>query len=1254
MLAMDLLPCGRDSPRVRRAPDLVNTRGPARVKVQRQDYSLGASGLCPVTRELSLPSVIVASMQLIGGQPVFAATDLVGYLACEHLVGLELAAMAGLVERPVRLDPEIDLIAKRGLEHEARYLADLERDGRPVTRLAGGGRDVPATERLGRLQAAAAETEAALRRGDAVIYQATFFDGRWLGLADFVVRVERPSALGGWSYEVVDTKLARHVKASALLQICSYVERLTAIQGLEPEFMHVALGGSSHTVERHRVADYMAYYRTVKAAFEARVAADGGYAAAAYPPAGTYPEPVEHCDVCRWRLDCAARRRADDDLSLVANAPSRMRRTLKGAGVPTRRGLAALELPLPEPLDGVGAAALATARDQAAIQVRGEDAGRILHELLPLNRLPDGSIEPNRGLTSLPEPRPGDLFFDIEGDPFALEDGVEYLFGVLEPGLIGPDGDPAGEDPAGEEPTFHAFWAVDETGQVTPEAERRAFEATIDLMTDRLAADPQIHIYHYASYEPAAAGRLMGRHATREEEVDRLLRGDVFVDLFRAVRQGLRASVESYSIKKLEPLYGLAREEGLRDAGSSIVAFESWLAEVDAGSAAPRSPATDETLQSIQRYNRDDCVSNWQLRDWLEGQRRLLTAELGEPLPRPAPGEPEPAAPLSDRLAHVADIAERLCVGVPEESRDRTPQQQARWLLAQLLSWHRREEKSFWWRYFHLMEDLTDEDRVQEREPIGRLAFVRRVGETDRSVVYRYRYPEQEHAIVVGTDVRDPATGRSPGSVIAIDDAACTVDLKRGPRTDGPHPTSLVPYDRVGTEPLQESLLRIGEWVAGHDIDGPGDFAAARELLMRRPSGRRPPGGGAGESLCRDGESVSEAARRIAPALNGGWLAVQGPPGSGKTYLGAEVVVELVRLGRKVGVTANSHRVIGHLLDSVAARAAERGVEVRIGQKPDRSGDCTSDAARPYEDYDRLLDALAVGEVNVVGGTAWLWSRPEFAESLDVLVIDEAGQLSLANAVAVSGAACGLVLLGDPQQLDQPLQGTHPPGAEASALGHILDGKSTMPPEVGLFLERTRRLHPDLCRFTSEAFYESRLASEPWLARQELAGSGVMDGTGVRFVPVAHEGNRNDSPEEAAAVAALIGELMEARGTWTDGDGRRHELSLDDVLVVAPYNAQVAEIARSLPGVRAGTVDKFQGQEAPVSLYSMATSSPEDAPRGMEFLYSLNRLNVATSRARCLAVVVASPALIRVRARTPRQMKLANALCRFLEMAARG
>ena len=1174
-------------------------------------------------------------MQLIGDQPVFAATDLVGFLACEHLVGLELASMAGLVARPDRADPEMDLIARRGLEHEARYLAALVSEGRRTVRIETGRHDALPEERLANLWRAAGETEAAIHSGADVVYQATFFDGRWLGLADFLVRVERPSDLGSWSYEVVDTKLARHVKASALLQMCSYVEQLTRIQGLEPEWMHVALGGSARKVERHRVADYMAYYRTVLAAFEARVAAGGGFAGAVYPPAGTYPEPVEHCDVCRWSLVCRDRRRADDDLSLVAGATSRLRHALKDSGVATRRGFAALELPLPKPLDGVGGAALAASRAQAAIQVRGSDAGHAIYELLPPARTPDGEVQVDRGLTMLPEPRPGDLFFDIEGDPFALDDGVDYLFGVLEPGATGPDGEPA----------FHAIWAIDEAGQVTAESEKQAFEQLIDLLMDRLAADPSIHVYHYAPYETTAMGRLMGRHATREEEVDRLFRGKVFVDLYRTVRQGIRASVESYSIKKLEPLYSLVRDEGLRDAGSSIVAFETWLADMETSFAAPRSPQTDPILQSIERYNRDDCVSNFKLRDWLEERRIELAGAVGRPLPRPQAASQVAGETLTEQLAHVDEVSARLADGVPEDQADRTPEQHGRWLLAQLLSWHRREEKSTWWRYFRLMNELTDEERVAEREPIGELQFMERVGELRNSVVYRYRFPEQEHDIDVGTDVYDPATGRSPGSVSAIDNVAGTLELRRGPKSDGPHPTSLVPLNLVKTVSLRESLLRIGEWTAQHGIDAPGPYRAARELLMRRP-----PGDGSGP-LAAPGELAIAAAARLTPTLDGTWLAVQGPPGSGKTYLGAEVVVELVRLGRRVGVTANSHRVIGHLLDRVAERAAARGVDVRIGQKADREGDCTSDAASPFGDYGKLRAAMGDGEIDVAGGTAWMWSRPEFAECVDVLVIDEAGQLSLANAISVAPAARGLVLLGDPQQLDQPLGGTHPPGAEASALGHVLDRHSTMPPERGLFLEQTRRLHPDLCRFTSDAFYEGRRTSREGLERQALDGVDELSGTGVRFVPVAHQGNRNESPEEAAEVARLVRGLVDASSTWTDEEGRLHSISWDDVLIVAPYNAQVAAIKRELPESRVGTVDKFQGQEAPVSVYSMATSTPEDAPRGMEFLYSLNRLNVATSRARCLAAVVAAPALVRVRARTPRQMQLANALCRFLEIA---
>ncbi len=1164
-------------------------------------------------------------MQRLDGQPVFSATDLVGFLACGHLTALELAGAERLVARPIRPDPELDLIQQRGLQHEHRYLAELEAAGRRVTSIAP---DDSIEDRAERLRRAAAQTAEAIRRGDDVIYQATFFDGRWLGLADFLLRVEVPSLLGSYSYEVADTKLARHTKASALLQICSYVEQLTVLQGLQPEWMHVALGGSTRAVERHRVADYMAYYRQAKRLFEQHVAAT----TPAYPPLETYPDPVEHCDVCRWSELCTARRRADDDLSRVAGISGRQRDALRAREVPTRRGLAGLHLPLDPPLERTSAPSLARVHLQARLQVLGEDEDRALYEPITPARLPDGSLQPNRGLFSLPEPSPGDLFFDIEGDPYAFDDGVEYLFGVLEPSVTDADGNP----------TFHAFWARDDDGQVTLDAEKRAFEELMDFFIERLERDPGLHIYHYAPYEPTALGRLMGRHGTREAQVDRLLRGDILVDLYRTVRQGIRASVESYSIKKLEPLYGFTREIAMKDAGSSIVAFEAWLQVGGDGGH------DDEALHEIERYNRDDVVSTLQLRGWLEERRSELADQLGEAAPRPQPSTGEAPAELSEALAQVQAIADRLMAANDAGDAEPGPDVHARWLLAQLLSWHRREEKSFWWNYFRLMEDLTDDDRIAEREPMGGLTYLGVVEQVKRSNVHRYRFPPQEHGIQVSRDVRDPATGGSPGSVVAIDEAAGTIDLSRGVGSVAAHPASLVPYDLVGTTEIRASLLRVGEWVADHGIDADGPYRAARDLLRRMPPRV---GQSAGQPLAAADQSVSAAAVELALALDESCLPIQGPPGSGKTHTGAEMILALVAAGKQVGVTANSHKVIGNLLDKVVELAAKATLPVRVGQRTEMSGQPTSRSATPYRTNEQALGALRSGAVDVVGATAWTWSRVEFAESLEVLVIDEAGQLSLANAVAVSPAARSLILLGDPQQLDQPLKGSHPPGADRSALAHLLDGASTMPPEQGLFLDQTWRLHPDLCRYTSEVFYEDRLEPRAGTELQALDGVAPLIGTGVRFIPVQHTGNDTSSAEEADRIAELVAALMGSGASWTNRLGETRDMTLDGILVVAAYNAQVGEITRRLPGARVGTVDKFQGQEAPISIYSMASSTAADAPRGMEFLYSLNRLNVATSRARCLTIVVASPELVRVRCRTPRQMRLANALCRLVELA---
>jgi len=1169
-----------------------------------------------------------SAMQLIDDRLVYSATDLVAFLECQHLANLERAVALRHLKRPYRDDPVLDRMARRGREYEARFLQTLRAQDLRIC-------EIRPPDTVSPSRAIGPEHDAtlqAMRDGVDVIYQAVLLGDRRLGYADFLRRVETPSDLGTWSYEVWDTKLARRPTAPAVLQIGMYSDLLGAMQGRQPDRMHLALGGVEQRTECLRVADFAAYCRLVARELEAML--DGPEPAV---PVSSKPEPVGHCDFCRWSQACRDQWRREDDLALVANLTTRQRRALHSIDVTTRRGLANPSPPLPDRLDGVSQEALAGAQAQAEIQVRGE--GRVIAERIPPERDREDTLVPDRGLWALPEPSPGDLFLDLEGDPFYGSeeiDGVDYLFGIIEPGRVDATGDPL----------FHAFWSIAD-GMVTPAAERQAFEDCIDLIMDRWAAHPDMHVYHYAPYETTAMKRLAGRYATRESEVDQLLRGRVFVDLYRVVRQGIRASVESYSIKRLEPLYGFKREVDLRDAGESIVEFEHWL-EPD------EDTDREALLEQIKAYNRDDCLSTHFLREWLEAQRAALGKEFGAEAPaRPTIPPPEETEDSEAQLEVKALVA-KLTADLPEDLTDgrslEDPTQRGRWLLAQLLDWHRREDKAFWWRFFYLKDELTDEDRVDESDALGRLRFVGSWPDprpNARSTIYSFRFPPQDHKFEVGDTPRDQ-NGDSVGTVVALDDQACVIDLRVGNRRPAPEPTSLIPFDNVNPKPKPESLRRLVEWVIAHGIDAPGPLRAARDLLIRRP----PRLGQAEDApLMSGGEDAQDAARRLVHMLDESYLAIQGPPGSGKSTVGAEMIVDLVAAGKRVGVTANSHKVIGELLQKTARVAAERGVLVRIGQR--------TNALPASEDFEHLRSnddaqvSRAAGLLDVVGGTTWLWSREDMIGAVDVLCIDEAGQMSLADALAAAPCAVGLLLLGDPQQLNQPLQGVHPPGAERSVLAHVLEDARVMPKSLGLFLDGTWRLHPSICVFTSEVFYEDSLRSHPGRENLDLAGSSPFEGTGLRFVAVEHERRISDSEEEADAIAETVDRLLRSRPSWTDAEGVPHALEEDDVLIITPYNRQIRELGSrpELSTLRIGTVDKFQGQEAPIAIYSMATSSAEEAPRGMEFLYSLNRLNVATSRAKCLAVVVASPGLLAVRCRTPRQMHLANALARLFEMA---
>jgi predicted RecB family nuclease len=1094
-----------------------------------------------------------------------------------------------MMARPHVWDTLLQILWERGSAHEQRYVEHLTNSGYDVVRIDGVDVTADAVE----------QTCAAMRAGASIIVQGALTDGRWHGRADILRRVEHPSSLGAWSYEPIDTKLARETRAGAVLQLCLYSDLLVTTQGIPPETMYVVAPWSEFEPQAFRYAEFAAYFRRVKRMMVEDVDREA--------VAETYPDPIEHCEICRWHDTCDKRRRDDDHLCLVANISKLQINELQQHGVKTLEALALLPMPLEWKPERGSAQSYLRIREQARLQAEARASAEPMFELLP--------VVPGLGLAALPEPSPGDIFLDLEGDPFVGEHGLEYFFGYQ---FNADDG----------ESVYRSHWAF------TREDEKTAFETFVDFVMTRWKEFPDLHIYHYAPYEPAALKRLMGRYATREEEIDQMLRAGRFVDLFSVVRNGVRASVESYSIKKMETFYGYDRSVLLTDANIALTRLQSSL-ELDDVPSIP-----DDVRVIVAGYNQDDCRSAACLRDWLEGLRSKLVAE-GVVIGRPSAGDGSPNEKINEWLIKIGALIELLTQNVSADPIERTQEQQARWVLANLLDFHRREQKAVWWEHFRLAA-LPAEDLLDERAGLAGLKFVGAWGGTAAAPIHRYSFPAQETDLRGGEELRNVG-GNKLGSIDTISLDGRTVDIKKRKDSAGIHPDAVYAHKVVDAQVMADSLVRLAEYVIAHGMEGEGAHQAARDLLLKLPPRL------GGQLVRTPGETTLDAAIRLTGHLTTGVLPIQGPPGAGKTFTASQMICEFVKQGKAVGITANSHKVVRNVIDQTIKTAGQLGVAVKCCHKA-----AEIEPNQPQLTFAKTSEELVQAlhrSVNVGGGTAWLWSRADAFETLDVLFVDEAAQMSLANVLAVSQAAKTIVLIGDPQQLDQPMQGSHPDGTDVSALDHLFGGAPTIEPDKGLFLEETWRLHPDICIFTSELFYGNRLRSHQGLDLQVIRSEGVIRGAGLRYMPVAHTGNQNASPEEAVAVAKLVKAVLAHGATWVDRDGIEKPVSLDDFVIITPYNAQVFELQQQLPGAKIGTVDKFQGQEAPIAIYSTATSSHADAPRGLEFLYSLNRFNVATSRAKCVSILVGSPKLFEAECRTPRHIQLVNAFCRFLELA---
>ena len=1117
-------------------------------------------------------------MRLVDGRVVYAASDLNDYLACPHRVALRRDALAHGIEPPDE-DPTLLIVARKGEIHERSMLERFAGQGLKVTAIPDDGGSPPLLERAVTL------TRAAMQRGDAVIYQAAFLDQGWSGRADFLLRVDTPSDLGAWSYEVADTKLALREKPAFIVQLCLYAEFVGAIQGRLPVRVRALLGDGGESV--YDPARFLPYVRGAKARFsESMPLLD----------AAAIPDRIGACAQCAWSARCEDVRRGVDHLAQVASIRRDQIKKLAGGAITTLAALARTADADAPP----GLGSFLKLRRQARLQLHQRETGRLTFELL--------EPRPRAGFALLPRPDEHDVYFDMEGDPlYEAGRGLEYLFGAYVRGT-----------------GYHRFWGENRSDEKT------AFVAFMEWLVAHRKSYPNAHVYHYAPYERTALRRLAMEHATHEDDVDDLLRDGILVDLYAVVRGALAQSQDGYSIKKLEPFYGFERGTQVRKGDQSIVAFEEYLLDRD-----------EAKRDDIIRYNAEDCFSTEQLHAWLLSLRPEESPWRGEDV------EPEMRAEREDEARR-----RRL----EEALRDGAQPGEPRVLAAHLLAYHRREDKPAYWTFYDLTEG--DVDFEEHHDALGGLVLSTDPSEAPfkaqgvQNLIYTYHFPPQRQKFD-RRNACDPATGKSPGRIFSFDEDRRVVQIALA--KNARHPRALIPGRPLRKDAQVQALERFASAV----LEGSAAqrYSAAWDIL--RKAAPRITGlveGALVQPAHRTGAEAIDPAdiADLVLRLDGSALVVQGPPGTGKTYAGAHVVAALLAAKKRVGISATGHKAIHNLLREVEAVVAASGRSFRGVKKFDGNDEETRFvSARGFVDNAAANEAF--GEYELVAGTAWLFAREDL-EPVDVLIVDEAGQVALADVIAMATNARSVVLLGDPLQLAHVSQGTHPEGVGASVLTHLVGEDAehgTIAPDRGVFLDRTFRMHPALANFVSSMLYGGRLAAMSQCARQRI-DAPWFSGAGLRYVPVAHDGNAQCSEEEAGTVAEIVAGLL--GGTFTDVRGQTRALTIDDILIVAPYNLHVRLLGRRLrarfgPNVRVGTVDKFQGQEAPAVIYSLAASSAEDAPRGPAFLFEENRFNVAISRGRALAVVVCSPRLLETPCPDVDLLRAVAAFCGFAEAA---
>ena len=1111
----------------------------------------------------------------------YSATMLTRYINCKHFITNEFNEKKLNLKR---LEKSIadNLRLEKGLIHEIDYFKEISKKYKKVKNI----KVLKNSSKEEKIK----ETVTALKEGYELIYGGWLESGDWSGELDFLeIKKNTNSNFGNWSYEVIDTKNSLNVKGDHIYQVSLYSFLLKEVQGTLPDNFYILLKDKSkNPVKLKEVFDTFLLH---KQSYENFLKKELG---------NTNPEKCNFCALCDWKEICESDWKQKRHLNQVLGNNRKNNKSFNTAGINNYDQLAALD-PKTK-IEGLRDEIKIKRINQAKLQIEAEKKG------YPIFNVIEENLILNKGFNLLPKKSECDLFFDIESvQDYVFPGKLEYLFGVY-------------YEENGEK-IFKPFWAHNK------KEEKQSVIDFFEFTKQHFKKYPRAKIYHYASYEIKALERLTSYHKVHGVDYDHYLNLGRFVDLFKVVKQAIYVSEKSYSIKDVEKYYDFKRTGDIKKGDVSEEYYIQWIEKKD-----------QSFLDEIEKYNREDCVSTFRLRNWLlkikpEGTKWFVPEK-----------EQMELRPFEETLLDYQNKFNKSKIADSPMIK----------LLSDIVGFYNREQKPSWRQFFD-RKDLSDEELIDDRECIGNMKLVSQF-QDKRSIVYTYTFPEQEYKLKKGRGViiannNVPDRADYAGTIKELDQIKRTLVLRKGVSKEQKQlPKKLSIGEKVMEQSRFDNLNQNIYNFCDNVLENKKGYEALKSFLNRDIPNIK--GIKSGEKIINT-QNFDQEIPDIISRLNESYIFLQGPPGTGKTFQSANAIIELLKQNKRIAVTANSHKVIHNLLERIELLAEKQEFifkGLKMGNPDNEDTFYDGKLIKTDKNEKHYIDGLKERKILLYAGTKYHLSQWYYRSKIDYLFVDEAGQISLADLIALGGVAKNIVLVGDQLQLGQPTQGSHPGYSSNSVLDYLLEGKATVDESRGIFLSKTFRMHPSINEYTSETFYENRLLTHEnnKIRKIDYPKNFYINKEGIHTILMNHEGCEQTSVEEFDRIDEIIKRLIGKK--FIDSDKIERPLTIEDFLIVSPYNAQVNFLLARLPkGSRCGTIDRFQGQQAPITIISMTSSDVESLPRDKTFFFNPNRLNVAISRAQCSSIILLNPKLLETPPKTYEEFKMINNFLKLLK-----